>query len=61
MKGLVGTSPNSSACSTILPNGLECEDAEGKDETTMKQNKGESPSQSAASTNFTERFASAIL
>uniref|UniRef100_M1DIQ0 Putative plant transposon protein domain-containing protein n=1 Tax=Solanum tuberosum TaxID=4113 RepID=M1DIQ0_SOLTU len=46
---------------TVSSNGPEREDAEGKHETAMKRKKGESPSHSAASTNFTERSASAIF
>uniref|UniRef100_M1DKF0 Uncharacterized protein n=1 Tax=Solanum tuberosum TaxID=4113 RepID=M1DKF0_SOLTU len=46
---------------TITPNGPECDDAEGKHEMAMKQKKGESPSHLAASTNFAERSASALL
>ncbi|WMV49977.1 hypothetical protein MTR67_043362 [Solanum verrucosum] len=45
----------------IPPNSPEHEDAEGKYVMTMKQKKGESPSHSAASTNFTERSANAIF
>ncbi|KAG5630301.1 hypothetical protein H5410_002018 [Solanum commersonii] len=46
---------------TIPTNVPEREDVEGKHETAMKQKKGESLSHSVASTNFAERFASAIF
>ncbi|KAG5631138.1 hypothetical protein H5410_002855, partial [Solanum commersonii] len=44
----------------IPPNGLEREDSKGKNETTMKQKKGESPSHLAISINLVERSAALI-
>ncbi|KAG5572128.1 hypothetical protein H5410_061894 [Solanum commersonii] len=58
---LLKITPKSVLHGIVSPNDPEREDAEGNHKMTMKQKKAELPSHSAASTNFTERSASAIF